>query len=100
MSLKSTASKFRQVRCGGAAEGIESLLNQPGQISVETQEILEFVADCELHKREETRVEKAIKKAGIPFPHAEEEDLLLTLGAGDIGAISRRLYEDCATTVH
>lgn len=30
----------------------------------------------------------------------KEDDLLLTLGAGDIGAMSRKLYEDCATTVH
>ena len=30
----------------------------------------------------------------------QEDDLLLTLGAGDIGAMSRKLYEDCATTVH
>ena len=30
----------------------------------------------------------------------EDDDLLLTLGAGDIGALSRDLYEQCATTVH
>lgn len=30
----------------------------------------------------------------------KEDDLLLTLGAGDIGTMSRKLYEDCATTVH
>ncbi len=30
----------------------------------------------------------------------EDDDLLLTLGAGDIGALSRRLYESYAETVH
>jgi UDP-N-acetylmuramate--alanine ligase len=30
----------------------------------------------------------------------EDDDLLLTLGAGDIGSLSKQLYQDCSGTVH
>ena len=30
----------------------------------------------------------------------KENDLLLTLGAGDIGSISKQLYQDCSATVN
>ena len=30
----------------------------------------------------------------------KENDLILTLGAGDIGSISKKLYHDCSGTMH
>ena len=30
----------------------------------------------------------------------KENDLLLTLGAGDIGSISKQLYQDCSGSLH